>query len=116
MKDLTPILWIAGGIALYYAYQNNWFGTFTVTVPAAIPPVTSTPNLIPIATLTPPAPAPVVTPPVAAPVIWSPINGTPVIGNGGAPILFPPIYRTPVMGNGGAPILFITGGPCVGCQ
>src|SRR5271165_177005 len=60
MKDFTPILWIAAvGAVLYYAYQNNWFGTSTA---AAIPAVTSSPNLVPIGTLTPPQPAPAIVP------------------------------------------------------
>ena len=61
MKDFTPILWIAAvGAVLYYAYQNNWFGTSTA---AAIPAVTNSPNLVLIATLTPHQPAPAILPP-----------------------------------------------------
>jgi len=66
MKDLTSILLIGGiGAVVYYGYQNNWFGNSTAAAaPAATTPVviSSSPNLVPIATLTPPQPTPTIAP------------------------------------------------------
>ena len=68
MKDLTPILWIAGAVALYFAYQN-WFAPI---VPAAAVPAAST-NIIPIASLTPAVSVPFLGPthidPAASPML-----------------------------------------------
>jgi hypothetical protein len=89
MKDITPILWIAGiGAVLYYAYQNNWFGNFTVTAAAAIPQTftaaASIPNLVPISTLTPPQPQPIIAT-TAAPLTRIPpiFDGGPILDPGG---------------------------------
>lgn len=104
MKDLTPILWIAGlGIVAWYGYQQGWFGILTVGAPAAIPPVTPAgggANIVPIGVLTPIEPTPIISPPVVNPV---------------PPVQPPQLIASPIIASP-YPIAIAMGGGCPGCM
>jgi len=81
VRDNTWLWLIGGGVLLYFAYQNNWFGLGTATT----------------ASTTTPAPAASVPVSAAPPVASIPFNPAPpvvpVVGN---PNLYPNLYSLPV--------------------